>query len=74
MGGHLKNPGYYDVVRKDTGHIETVEVVYDPSKVSYETLAKTFFEIHDPTQDRWTRTRYRESIPICYICQQYKRT
>ena len=50
MGGHLRNPGYYDVVRKDTGHIETVEVVYDPSKVSYETLAKTFFEIHDPTQ------------------------
>lgn len=50
MGGHLKNPGYYDVVRKDTGHLETVEVVYDPSKVSYETLAKTFFEIHDPTQ------------------------
>ena len=51
MGGHLKNPGYYDVIRKDTGHIETVEVVYDPSKVSYETLAKTFFEIHDPTQE-----------------------
>ncbi len=50
MGGHVKNPGYYDVVRKDTGHLETVEVVYDPSKVSYETLAKTFFEIHDPTQ------------------------
>ncbi len=50
MGGHLKNPAYYDVVRKDTGHLETVEVVYDPSKVSYETLAKTFFEIHDPTQ------------------------
>jgi peptide methionine sulfoxide reductase msrA/msrB len=50
MGGDLKNPGYYDVVQKDTGHIETVEVVYDPSKVSYETLAKTFFEIHDPTQ------------------------
>ena len=51
MGGHLKNPGYYDVIRKDTGHLETVEVVYDPSKVSYETLAKTFFEIHDPTQE-----------------------
>jgi peptide methionine sulfoxide reductase msrA/msrB len=50
MGGKLKNPGYYDVIRKDTGHLETVEVVYDPSKVSYETLAKTFFEIHDPTQ------------------------
>jgi len=50
MGGHMKNPGYYDVVRKNTGHLETVEVIYDPSKVSYETLAKTFFEIHDPTQ------------------------
>ena len=50
MGGHMKNPGYYDVVRKDTGHLETVEVVYDPAEVSYETLAKTFFEIHDPTQ------------------------
>jgi len=50
MGGYVKDPGYYDVVRKDTGHLETVEVVYDPSKVSYETLAKTFFEIHDPTQ------------------------
>ncbi len=50
MGGHLKNPGYYDVVKGNTGHLETVEVIYDPSKVSYETLAKTFFEIHDPTQ------------------------
>jgi peptide methionine sulfoxide reductase msrA/msrB len=50
MGGGLKNPGYYDVVRGNTGHFETVEVVYDPAKVSYETLAKTFFEIHDPTQ------------------------
>ena len=50
MGGDMKNPGYYDVVKGDTGHLETVEVLYDPSKVSYETLAKTFFEIHDPTQ------------------------
>ncbi len=50
MGGHVKNPAYKEVVRKKTGHLETVEVIYDPSKVSYETLAKTFFEIHDPTQ------------------------
>ncbi len=50
MGGHVKNPGYYDVIRRNTGHLETVEVVYDPSIVSYETLVKTFFEIHDPTQ------------------------
>jgi len=50
MGGHVKNPTYYEVVGKKTGHLETVEVIYDPSIVSYETLAKTFFEIHDPTQ------------------------
>ena len=50
MGGHTKNPSYYDVIRKKTGHLETVEVVYDPKVVSYETLAKAFFEIHDPTQ------------------------
>ena len=50
MGGSVKNPGYYDVVRGDTGHLEAVEVVYDPAQVSFETLVKTFFEIHDPTQ------------------------
>jgi peptide methionine sulfoxide reductase msrA/msrB len=50
MGGHMKNPGYYDVVRGDTGHLETVEVIYDPAKVSYGELVKSFFEIHDPAQ------------------------
>ncbi len=50
MGGTVKDPTYYQVVKTDTGHLETVEVIYDPEKVSYETLAKTFFEIHDPTQ------------------------
>lgn len=50
MGGTLKNPSYYDVIEKKTGHLETVEVVYDPSKISYTQLAKAFFEIHDPTQ------------------------
>jgi len=50
MGGKVKNPTYEQVSYTPTGHIETVEVFYDPSQVSYETLAKTFFEIHDPTQ------------------------
>ena len=50
MGGSVKNPSYSDVSRKKTGHLETVEIIYDSTKVNYETLAKAFFEIHDPTQ------------------------
>lgn len=50
MGGKQKNPTYNDVCTKNDGHIEVVEVTYDPDKVSYKDLAKLFFEIHNPTQ------------------------
>ena len=50
MGGTIENPSYMDVVKGKSGHLEVVEVSYDSSKISYETLVKLFFEIHDPTQ------------------------
>lgn len=49
-GGTTENPTYQDVLSHTTGHAEAVRVLYDPTKVDYETLAKLFFEIHDPTQ------------------------
>ena len=50
MGGSVKKPTYEQVCSHTTGHVETVKVTYDPAKVSYEEVAKRFFEIHDPTQ------------------------
>lgn len=48
-GGSLENPTYRDVCSGRTGHAETVEVSFDPEKVSYEKLLDVFWENHDPT-------------------------
>jgi peptide-methionine (S)-S-oxide reductase len=48
-GGHVKNPTYHQVSAGGTGHAESVEVVYDPSKVSYEELLTYFWHHIDPT-------------------------
>lgn len=75
-GGRTENPTYYDVCYRNTGHAEAVRITYDPRQVSYETLAKLFFEIHDPTQlnrqgpDRGTQ--YRSEV--FYANQEQKKT
>lgn len=50
MGGKTDKPTYEDVSSGRSQHAEVVQIVFDSSQVSYETLAKLFFEIHDPTQ------------------------
>jgi peptide-methionine (S)-S-oxide reductase len=49
-GGFTPNPTYEEVCSGQTGHAESVLVVYEPSKVSIEQLLKVFWESHDPTQ------------------------
>src|SRR5438552_3414709 len=65
-GGSTKKPTYQDVSRGDTGHAEAVEVVFDPSRVSYEDLLGYFFRMHDPTtlnlQHNDVGTQYRSAI------------
>src|SRR5438105_3847470 len=48
-GGHLKNPSYHEVCGGDTGHAESVEVVYNPKKVTYDKLLDAFWNMHNPT-------------------------
>ncbi len=49
-GGHADHPTYEQVCSHATGHAESVEVTFDPSRVTYRQLLKDFWEIHNPTQ------------------------
>lgn len=74
IGGKVKNPGYREVCTGTTGHAEAVEIIYDPSIVTYETLLDVFWLTHDPTtlnrQGADKGTQYRSAI--FYLNQNQK--
>ena len=73
--GFTRNATYKEVCSGMTGHNEVVRVIYDPSKVSYEALLKTFWESHNPTQGMRQGndggTQYRSGIYV-YDAEQKK--
>lgn len=65
-GGHVENPTYEEVCGKDTGHVEVVQVEFDPGVISYEEILEVFFSLHDPTtpdrQGNDVGPQYRSAI------------
>ncbi len=69
MGGHVENPSYKEVCTGRTGHVEVVQVTFNPAVTSYREILEVFFAIHDPT----TRDRQGNDVGPQYrsvICFQ----
>jgi peptide methionine sulfoxide reductase msrA/msrB len=65
-GGRLDNPTYGDLKGGETGHAESIQVVFDPAKITYAEILRTFFRMHDPTtpnrQGNDIGSQYRSAI------------
>lgn len=75
MGGHTAHPTYHEVSKGDTGHAEVIQIEFDPSVVSFESLVDVFWEAHDPTtlnrQGADIGTQYRSAV--FYHSEEQKR-
>lgn len=74
-GGVSKNPSYEEVCSGVSGHVEAIQIEFDPALISYENLLEVFFTIHDPTtlnrQGADRGTQYRSEI-FCHDKGQYE--
>ena len=65
-GGHVAHPSYEEVCSGTTGHAESLEIIYDPSVITFDELLEVFWESHDPTslnrQGNDVGTQYRSVI------------
>lgn len=65
-GGQTENPTYKDICTGQTGHAEALQIVYDPSRISFDDLLEVFWQTHDPTtlnrQGADVGTQYRSAI------------
>ena len=65
-GGHVKNPSYREVCTGNTGHAEVVQIIFDPSIISFSDILEVFFKTHDPTtlnrQGNDVGTQYRSVV------------
>lgn len=66
IGGHTANPTYKQICNGDTGHAEAIQITFDASVISFETLLEIFFASHDPTtlnrQGNDIGTQYRSAV------------
>lgn len=66
IGGHTMNPTYKSICNGDTGHAEAIQITFDASQISFETLLEVFFVSHDPTtlnrQGNDNGTQYRSAV------------